>query len=115
LGAALALLYAFVPVEHILVTQHVPNVDKQWRSVTQDYTYCRNHSKEKFRGVTKDSNFHIETYLEPYTGTQTLQESSTLKPDWPGIGSCYHTSIAHGAADKGQKVKGLPVWFFMLV
>lgn len=92
------------------ITQHVPNVDKQWRSVTQDYTYCRNHSKEKFRGFVKDSNFHIETYLEPYTGTQTLQESATLKPDWAGIGSCYHTSIAHGAADKGQRAKGLPVW-----
>lgn len=92
------------------VTQHVPNVDKQWRSVTQDYTYCRNHAVEKFRGFRKDSNFHIETYLEPFTGNQTLQESKTLKPDWEGIGKCYDTSIAHGVADKGKKAKGWPVW-----
>jgi len=92
------------------ITQHVQNVDKQWRSVTQDYTYVRNFSKEKFRGFTKGGSFHRDSFLEPFTGLQTPQESEDFKPDWKGVGSCYHTSIAHGAADKGQKAKGLPVW-----
>lgn len=92
------------------ITQHVQNVDKQFRSVTQDYTYVRNFGKEKFRGLTKGSSFRVSTYLEPFTGNQTAQESFSLKPDWKGIGACYHTSIAHGSADKGQKAKGFPVW-----
>ncbi len=93
------------------ITQHVPNVDKQWRSVTQDYSYCRNAGKEKFRGMTKGKNFTVESYLEPFTGTQTLQEKHTLVPDWDGIGKCYHTSVAHGAADKGKFARGWPVWW----
>jgi len=96
--------------EVVWITQHVGNVDKQWKSVTQDYTYVQNFAKEKFRGFTKGNKFRVETYLEPYTGSQTLQESEEVKPDWEGVGSCYKTSIAGGDADKGKRVKGLPVW-----
>ena len=99
--------------EVVWITQHVGNVDKQWKSVTQDYTYVNNFSKEKFRGFTKGNKFRRQTYLEPFTGSQTLQESEEFSPDWNGIGSCYRTSIASGAADKGQSAKGFSVrWLF---
>ncbi len=96
------------------ITQHVPNVDKQWRSVTQDYTYVRNFGYEKFRGFKKGKDFKALTYLEPFTGSQIPQEETTLQPDWKGIGSCYFTSVSHGKADKGKKLKGLPIWILYI-
>jgi len=94
------------------ITQHVPNVDKQWRSVTQEYLYCRNFSKEKFWGFNKGSRFTVSTYLEPFTGTQQVQEVKSFTIN-PKIADCYYTSLANTKADTGQKVKGLNVkWLF---
>lgn len=94
----------------VWISQKILFVDAQWRGVTQDYTYVRNFSKEKWRGFTKGEKFHADTFLEPFTGMQTPQESKDFKPDFEGIGNCYHTSIAEGQADKGKKQKGLPIW-----
>lgn len=92
------------------ITQSVPNVDRQWRSVTQEYRYIRNFSKESWNGFSKGDYFQMESYLEPYTGSQTAQDSKKFRLDRRGIQDCYYTSLAAGAADKGQKSKGIPIW-----
>jgi len=97
------------------ITQAIANVDKQFRSVTQDYTYCRNYAKEKFRGFTKGKYFTATTYLEPVG-------NGPVKPDpqeaekyvmEKEIGDCYFTSKQKLAADVGKGAKGLSIkWIF---
>jgi len=112
--------------EIYFVTQHVRNVDTQLRRVAQDYTYCRNHRKEKlpllgglFRSVPIIT---VSTYLEEFTGAPGQLAMATdwfrLQPD--SIGKCYDTAAGVGvrgmAADTGEKSKGLsPVWLLVAV
>ena len=99
------------------ITQSVKNVDSQFRSVTQDYTYCRNFSKEKYRGFVKGKYFTAATYLEPLTwaqlhlnGDYQEQEKFVLEPD---IINCYWTSKQKLKADSGASVKGISIkWVF---
>src|SRR6185295_5649707 len=52
----------------IPITQHINNVDKQFRSMTQDYTYLRNLNKEKI-GIFRSIPFVMRsTYGQPATG-----------------------------------------------
>lgn len=90
------------------ITQSVMNVDRQWRSSTQDYTYCRNWRKEKFRGFVKGSGFTATLYLEPFTGLQQPQEEKKYSLD-KKIAACYNTSIANTAADTNEKISGPPI------
>ncbi len=92
------------------LTQSVPNVDKQWRSVTQEYIYCRNFRKERWKGFSRGSGFRVESYLEPYTGTQQIQWSQEYKLD-KEVAACYSTSTVGGAADQGEAVKGRSLWW----
>lgn len=99
------------------ITQAVKNVDSQFRSVTQDYTYCRNYSKEKYRGFTKGKYFTATTYLEPLTWAQLHlnpdyqeQEKFVMEKE---IGDCYYTSKQKLAADTGKSAKGISIkWVF---
>jgi len=99
------------------ITQAIKNVDSQFRSVTQDYTYCRNFSKEKYRGFTKGNFFTATTYLEPLTWQAMFhnpdyQEQEKFKLD-PELKECYYTSKQKLAADTGHKTKGLSIkWLF---
>lgn len=95
------------------ITQSVMNVDKQWRSTTQDYSYCRNWSKEKFKGFVKGKGFACYVYLEPFTGSQIEQEYFKFNLD-PEIAKCYSTSIAGQSADVNQKLKGFNIKFLYL-
>src|SRR5882724_3239883 len=71
----------------ICVTQHIGNVDKQFRSVAQDYTYLRNYYKERVGMFGSLSSFGRKTYSEPYTGGggQLCMESKRFKIDVEGI------------------------------
>lgn len=97
-----------------MITQSIANVDKQFRSVAQDYNYIRNYRVEKFRGFTRGSNFERKTYLQPVSGngdTAVEKESFTLDKK---IADCYDTSGGvgmggGGGADKGAKAKGIPL------
>ncbi len=100
------------------ITQAIKNVDSQFRSVTQDFTYCRNYSKEKYRGFTKGKYFTATTYLEPLTWDQLRnnpdyqeQEKYPLEPD---VSACYYTSKQKLAADSGVTAKGISMkWLFV--
>lgn len=97
-----------------MITQSIANVDKQFRSVAQDFSYIRNYRVEKFRGFTRGSNFERKTYLQPATGNNDIpveKESFTLDL---AIADCYDTSGGVGMpggapADKGAKAKGIPL------
>ncbi|MCX6972256.1 MAG: hypothetical protein NTV93_19185 [Verrucomicrobia bacterium] len=99
------------------ITQAVKNVDSQFRSVTQDYTYCRNYAKEKYRGFTKGKYFTASTYLEPLTWAQLhlngdYQESEKFTLD-KEIANCYWTSKQKLKADSGDSAKGINIkWVF---
>jgi hypothetical protein len=95
----------------IAVTQHVGNVDKQFRSLTQDYTYLRNLTKERMGLFRLPARFIRKTYLQPATDTATAMESGSFSLDVSGLARCYDTAAGvsiHGkAADRGERHKGL--------
>lgn len=105
----------------VAVTQFVPNVDKQFRSIAQDYTYARNRGKEKLFGFfAGPKRCFWSTYFEPYTGQQVASEFGTYKIDVTGLAKCYDTSAGAGlpgsiAADKHQTIKGIPWWVIIIV
>jgi Bacterial type II and III secretion system protein len=99
------------------ITQAVGNVDKQFRSVTQEFRYARNLKKETFFGFNKmigRGQFRIETYLEPMTGSQQIQDSKTLPLD-PLVSKCYFTSMFNKGADLNEKRKGRPGWLMPVI
>lgn len=102
----------------IWMSQDVPNVDKQWRSVTQDYTLVRNYGKESWRGIRKGDGLEARTFLDydPTGEKAVAQEVKTWKIDPEGIGSLYKTSAVGGDADKGKKAKGIHIgWLWAAI
>jgi len=103
----------------ICVTQAVENVDKQFRSVTQDFTYLRNLSKEKMGLFTLPAIFTRKTYGAPATNGGSPVETGTFKLDVRGIGQCYDTAKGVGihstvAADKGERKSGIK-WYWLAI
>jgi len=101
----------------IIVTQHVGNVEKQFRVLAQDFTYIRNHAKEKIGFFKSFGRFTRRTYLSPATGApgETAMERGTFTLDVTGLASCYDTASGvgiHGRAeaDQGERRSGLPFW-----
>jgi len=101
----------------ICITQHVGNVDKQFRSVAQDFSLIVNGFKQKlglFRGLPM---FHRYTYPAEPNGTKTEpDDTGHFRLDAAGIASCYDTAAGIGVhgrgADKAERKKGLsPFWF----
>jgi len=97
------------------VTQAIGNVDKQFRSVTQDFTYIRNFSKEKYGVFRMPPVFMRRTYVEPPTSNSVAMETGTFRLDVSGLASCYSTVAGvgihdRGGADKSERRKGLPWW-----
>jgi len=102
----------------ICITQHIGNVDKQFRSVAQDYTYLRNLKKEKQGLFTLPAVFLRRTYGEPATPTSQAMETGTFKLDVSGLASCYDTakgvSIHGKGGDMLEKRKGMP-WYIIII
>lgn len=102
------------------ITQAPGNLDKQFRSVAQDFVRCRNErlaSLGMFRGrdrlTAKFYNSEPDKSSEPYR-----TEAFTIDPQ--GIGACYDTARGIGVngnmADIGARAKGLSVyWIIPLV
>lgn len=104
----------------ICVTQSIGNVDKQFRSVAQDFTYLRNHRKEKLGIFRSFPFFTFSTYMQPATGhNDQAAETGTFRLDVSGLCRCYNTAAGVGivgkAADSGERSKGLSLaWVVVL-
>ena len=103
----------------VWITQAVMNVDKQFRSVTQDYTYLRNLNKEKMGLFKLPAMFLRRTYGEPATPTSQAMETGSFKLDVSGLASLYYTAQGvgihnRGMADVKERRKGVP-WQVVLV
>lgn len=101
----------------VCITQSVGNVDKQFRSVAQDFTYIKNLGKQRAGLFRLPSVFTRSTYLQPATDTSHAMESGTFQLDVSGLASCYDTAQGvgiHGrsGADTKERKKGLHwLWF----
>lgn len=96
------------------ITQAISNVDKQFRSVAQDFSYVENHRTQSFRGFRRGSGFRVKSFLQPATGSLDVPFEVRDFPLNKQIAECYNTSagvgMPGGSADKGSKAKGFPLW-----
>lgn len=105
----------------ICITQSIGNVDKQFRSVAQDFTYLRNFRKERYGWFRSFPFFMRQTYLSPVTGAagDKAIETGTFTLDTAGLGSVYDTAAGVGilgaGADTKESRKGLPMWLLFLL
>jgi len=94
----------------VCITQAIGNVDKQFRSVTQDFTFLRNLSKEKYGFLRLPSIFIRKTFSSPPSDTTQPMETGTFRLDTRGIGALYDSAAGvgiHGrAADTAERKKG---------
>jgi len=102
----------------VCITQAIMNVDKQFRSVTQDYTYLRNLSKEKLSKFRLPNLFIRQTYSSPASDNTQPMETGSFRLDVKGLAACYDTAVGvgiHGrAADRSERKTGLPWWVFVI-
>lgn len=102
----------------IWITQAIGNVDKQFRSVTQDFTYIANLGKQKMGMFRLPSIFLRQTFLQPNFGEGKAMESGTFTLDVTGLASCYSTATGVGImgrdADTKHKKKGLHYAWFII-
>ena len=103
----------------ICITQSIGNVDKQFRSVAQEFQYVRNYNKEKVGAFKSFPWFEVKYYLTPAdnAGSKAFNQT-TFRLD-SRLKYCYDTAagvgVAGGLADMGQKVKGIPIWVLGLL
>lgn len=87
----------------ILVTQEPKNVEKQFRSLSQDCTLVRNHGMEKLLLFKQPSVFSRQTFINtPPAPAERPQEVSGFKLD-KGLGNCYATAAGIGIHNMGAK------------
>lgn len=105
----------------ICITQAIGNVDKQFRSVAQDFTYIKNLSKQKAGWFRLPAIFTRNTYAQPATDNSKPMETGSFTMDVSGIASCYDTAKGvgiHGraGADTKSRKKGIHwLWFVICV
>jgi hypothetical protein len=96
----------------VWITQAIMNVDKQFRSVTQDYTYLRNLTKERMGLFRLPAMFVRKTYGEPASSNSQPLEMGSFRLNVSGLGSLYNTAAGVGihdrvGADIGERKKGI--------
>jgi len=102
------------------ITQAVGNLDKQFRSVAEDYTVLKNESVIKmgpFRGAARFKRRSY--YSEPQPNSEPF-ETATFVLDAKGVANCYDTARGigvHGSkADIGRRANGISIyWVFPIV
>jgi hypothetical protein len=102
----------------ILITQFIENVDKQFRTVAQSYSYIKNRYKENlpiFGGLFRSMpGFTQTTFPEPYRTGMLSVDTTRFTLDVQGICQVYNTAAGVGVVGKGgaeqTKKKGLPVY-----
>jgi hypothetical protein len=98
----------------VCITQALGNVDKQFRSVAEDFTMIINESKRKL-GPFKGRNRFVRAsyYKEPQGSRDTPFERAAFQLDAKGVASCYDTAAGVGVhgnkADMNKKPKGIPI------
>jgi len=104
----------------IWISQTPSFVEKQFRALTQDFTYLRNHTKEKvFTFFRSYPWISYKVYLDMYTGTQTAMEVGRFFCDKKRYGKWYKTDAGVGipsrtGGDTKDKVRALPIWLLPL-
>lgn len=95
------------------MTQSPGNLDKQFRSLAQDFRKLRNERLIKlgmFRGFDRFTCRHFD--VEP-SGKQEAYYTERFQLDAEGIGSCYDTARGIGVqgnkADIGARAKGVTI------
>jgi len=104
----------------VWITQAIGNVDKQFRSVTQDYAFIRNLAKERMSYFSLPSVFLRQTFSEPPSGNAKPMETGSFRMDVKGLASLYDTAKGvgiHGTAgaDTKEKKKGMPWWVAVIL
>ena len=104
----------------VCITQAIGNVDKQFRSVTQDFTFLRNLAKETYGKFKLPGVFIRKTFSSPPTDTTAPMETGTFRLDVSGLAACYDSAQGvgiHGrSADKLEVSKGVHwAWAFVFV
>jgi len=96
------------------ITQSPGNLDKQFRSVAEDFTVLRNEYTAKLGIFRGRGRFVRRTYLSEPNGSAEPFETATFKLDVDGVASCYDTARGIGVhgnkADIGRRAKGIPIW-----
>lgn len=97
------------------ITQAPGNLDKQFRSVAEDFTVLRNEYTAKFGPFRGRGRFVRRTYLSEPSGNAEPFETATFTLDKEGIASCYDTAKGIGVhgnkADIGRRAKGISIWW----
>lgn len=99
----------------ICISQAMDNVEKQFRSVAQDFTILRNMGLEMIGGFRLPKKFLRRTYLDKPTPGATPSETAVMSYDIEGLMSCYDTAAGVGilgrdADKKHQRRRGWPTW-----
>jgi hypothetical protein len=100
-------------------TQQPQNVDKMFRSFTQEFIYVVNIGKKRVGPFAAPKIFRFAAYPEPFTGQvgQICQYSGYFRMDYE-LAATYNTAAGIGIeaakADVGSKVKGLH-WRWLLL
>jgi hypothetical protein len=96
----------------VLISQSIQNVDKQMRSMAQDFTYVRNLTKEQHSLFRLPAFFIKRVFLELPTGPNVKAvQTGTFRLDVTGTARCYDTAagvgiVGRSGADTGNKPKG---------
>lgn len=102
------------------ISQHPDQVEKQFRSLTSDWTYTRNGAHEKLLQFFRPPN---RIWYSVFLSQQSRQpmESHVIRLDL-ALASCYDTCAGVGVntlntlGDKGRTAKGLPfIWLVLAV
>jgi len=95
------------------ITQSPGNLDKQFRSIAEDFTQLRNEYVVKLGPFRGRGRFVRKSYYqEPQQNSQPFEVAS-FELDKEGIASCYDTAKGIGVhgnkADIGRRAKGIPI------
>jgi hypothetical protein len=86
----------------LVVTQHCDNVDKQFRVLAQDFTYCTNLSKVRSLGFRGPDSFLLRTFGSWPMAAGSEQAVSSFRLDVVGLGSLYDTACGVGLLERAN-------------
>ena len=103
----------------VCITQAISNVDKQFRSVAQDFTYIKNLSKQNLGLFRMPALFLRSTYAQPAVENSKAMETGSFSLDVSGMAACYDTAKGvgiHGrrGADTKARKRGIH-WLWFLI
>lgn len=99
------------------ITQSPGNLDKQFRSIAEDFTRLSNGYTRQYGMFKARGRFYTHSFYHEPQGNSEPYHKGTFSLDPDGIAKCYDTAKGigvHGTtADIGRRAKGIPVlWVF---